>query len=102
MTADEFRQLALCFPGITEVPHFDRRAFRTAKRIMATLVEAGDLAVLMLSPEDQDAFVVLGKGSLYPVPNKWGDRGATYVQLATVEPGLLADALDTAWERANR
>ena len=32
-----------------------------------------------------------------PVPNKWGERGATLVRLAKVTPDILEGALKTAW-----
>ncbi|MFN2458948.1 MAG: hypothetical protein ABR502_12175, partial [Chitinophagaceae bacterium] len=40
MTTEQFRTLALSFPGTIEAPHFDRRAFKGInKRIFATLHE---------------------------------------------------------------
>lgn len=98
MDIPSFRQLALSFPGTTESPHFERTSFRAGKKIFATLAEAEELACLMLSPEDQDVFVAMGKGTVYPVPNKWGEQGATYVRLADVEDALLKDALEAAYQ----
>ncbi len=68
------------------------------KKIFATLAEKDGLACLMLTPEDQDVFVAMGKPAVYPVPNKWGEKGATYVLLADVDDGLLGDALAAAYQ----
>ncbi|MEZ5031254.1 MAG: MmcQ/YjbR family DNA-binding protein [Saprospiraceae bacterium] len=96
-TSPPFASLPSPFPT-TESPHFERTSFRAGKTIFATLAEAEELACLMLSPEYQDVFVAMGKGAVYPVPNKWGEQGATYVRLADVEDALLKDALEAAYQ----
>lgn len=98
MTSDAFRALALGYPEVMEAPHFELASFRIRKKIFATLVEDQGLACLMLTPEDQDVFVAMGRPAVYPVPNKWGEKGATYVQLADVDDGLVADALAAAYQ----
>lgn len=98
MDVDQFRMRALSFPGASESPHFERTSFRVQKKIFATLAEREGLACLMLSPEDQDVFVALGKPAVYPVPNKWGEKGATFVRLADVNEELLVDALTAAYQ----
>lgn len=97
MDVPTFRTLALSLPEAVESPHFERTSFRFRKKIFATLAEKEGLACLMLSPEDQDVFVAMGKGAVYPVPNKWGEQGATYIRLAEVEDALLSDALAAAF-----
>ncbi len=52
MTPARFRKLALAFEGVTEVPHFDRRAFRTARKIFATLGADGRVN-LVVEPVDR-------------------------------------------------
>lgn len=98
MTPKQFYKRALAFPGTEANPHFDRVAFKvTGKRIFATLQEESLTANLMLSPLDQSVFINLGKGSIYPVPNKWGLKGVTTFSLKTVSEELLVDALETAY-----
>ncbi len=79
------------------LPHFDRASFRIQKKIFATLLKEQNLVCLMLTPEDQDVFVTLGKSAVYPVPNKWGKKGATYVDLEMAKDALLKDALLCAY-----
>ena len=99
MTSDQFRQMAMMHAGSTEAPHFDRTSFRVKNKIYATMMEKEHLVCLMLTPEDQDIFVTLGKPAVYPVPNKWGEKGATYVRLHEASPLLLEDALLVAYSK---
>ncbi len=95
-----FRQLALSFPGAVELPHFEKASFRANKKIFATLDEQRQRACLMLSPEVQSVFALCDKLVIYPVPNKWGLNGATFVELKTVRKSMLKDALTEAYNKA--
>lgn len=46
---------------------------------------------------DQAIFSLAGKGSIYPVKNKWGKQGWTIFELEKVDKNLFADALKTAY-----
>jgi hypothetical protein len=99
MTVQQFRKLALSFEGTEENPHFDRAAFKvTGKRIFATLHEKSKTANVMLTPVDQSVFCNFGKGAIYPVPNKWGLKGATTFDLKNISTELMRDALETAYQ----
>lgn len=52
----------------------------------------------MLTPIDQSVFSAFDKSIIYPVPNKWGQKGATYVELKKVRLDLFKDALKQAYE----
>ena len=94
-----FRKLALSFEEAVELPHFDRASFRVSKKIFATLREPASRACLMLSPEDQALFGSFDLNVIYPVPNKWGRKGATYVELKKIRKELLKEALTVAYCR---
>ena len=96
---ETFRQLALSFPGTIELPHFDKASFRVNKKIFATLDIKNRKACVMLTPIDQSVFSTFDKMIIYPVPNKWGTKGATYVELKTVRKGMLKDALTQAYNK---
>lgn len=98
VTPEELRQWSLALPDAVELPHFEKASFRVNKKIFATLDIANNRACLMLLPEDQSVFAVYDKAVIYPVPNKWGLAGATFVELSTVPPDLLKDALTVAYE----
>jgi hypothetical protein len=71
------RELALALPTASEAPYFDRLAFRTPRKIFATLsAAAGDLN-LMFDPELRDLYCEQAPYAFTPVPGVWGRRGAT-------------------------
>ncbi len=77
ISIETFRKLALCYPEATEQPHFEKTSFRVNKKIFATLDIKNMRACLLLSPIDQSVFSTFDKSVIYPVPNKWGLKGAT-------------------------
>lgn len=98
-TADDLRSIAMSLDGTVEAPHFDRVAFKVA-RIYATLAPDRLTANLMLAPDEQQLKCMVAPDVFAPVPNKWGERGATTVTLARASIDELADALAMAWRRA--
>lgn len=89
--------LALSLPETTEEPHFDKIVFKIRKRIYATYDAKEQSVNIKLSEIDQDVFCKLGKGSIYPVANKWGKQGWTSIDLKSVDLTLFKDALITAY-----
>lgn len=89
MTGAQFRKLALSFADTTERPHFDRAAFRTPKRIFATLAADEATANLMLDAESQATLIEARPDAFHAVPGGWGARGATTMILAALS---VADA----------
>ena len=85
------RNLALSLDEVIELPHFDRASFRVNKKIFATLVEKENLAVLMLSLTHQSVFCAYDITKMYPVPNKWGKKGATIVELKKVRKDIFKE-----------
>jgi hypothetical protein len=96
------RQIALSQPEAEEFDHFGRPAFRIKKKtVFATLWSGENLMMVKLSLIDQSVFNSFDPAIFYPVPNKWGLKGATFVELAKVRMDMLEDAIHTAWETAN-
>ena len=98
MTIEQFTEMALSFEGTLSQPHFDRTAFKiTGKKIFATLHEKSETANLVLTPAFQKIFCEMSKG-IYPVANKWGEKGWTTFDLRNVEKGIILEGLASAWE----
>jgi hypothetical protein len=97
VTLEEARNLALSFPEVVELPHFERASFRVNKKIFTTLAEKEKLMMVKLSLVDQSAFCAFDKTVIYPVPGGWGKQGATYIELKKVKKSTLKDALTTAY-----
>ncbi len=99
MTTQQFRDIALSFPGAEENPHFDRAAFKVIKkRIFATMLESSKTVNMKLTTKDQSAFCKLDKKSIYPVPNKWGESGWTTFEIAKAEREVILAALEAAYQ----
>ncbi len=97
MDIPTFRNLALSFPEAVEQPHFEKTSFRVAKKIFATLDVKKELLCVKLSEIDQNVFCLFDKAIMYPVPNKWGLQGYTFVDLKTVADDMLVDVLTTGY-----
>ncbi|MEI9945055.1 MAG: MmcQ/YjbR family DNA-binding protein [Chitinophagaceae bacterium] len=97
VSIEEVVKMALSFPETDEHPHFDRRAFRVKKKIFATLLERDHTLNLMLNLTDQSVFCAFDTTIIYPVPNAWGLKGATTVNLKKVRKTMLKDALTVAY-----
>jgi hypothetical protein len=95
------RQIALSLQDVEEYVHVGRPAFRQkSKRTFATLWPADNRMTLIFSPIDQSVFHSFDSSVFYPIPNKWGLKGATYVELSKVRLDMLQDAITVAWETA--
>jgi predicted DNA-binding protein (MmcQ/YjbR family) len=92
-----FRQLALAFPEVTEAAHFVKISFRVKGKIFATFDARQNRACIRLNEIDQDVFSAVDRTIIYPVENKWGKQGWTFIELAKVRKDLFADALTTAY-----
>lgn len=97
MTIDQFKQLANSFPQTTEQPHFEKISYRVNRKIFATLSEKDHRATLKLSILDQDVFGLFDKTAVYPVPNRWGAQGWTFVEIDKLEGDILYDILKAAY-----
>ena len=93
--------MALSFPGVIALPHFDRASFRVNKKIFATLLEKENLAMVKLPLAEQSVFCEIDRTVIYPVPGGWGRQGATYIELKKIKKLILKDALTIAYKNMN-
>jgi hypothetical protein len=99
MDADDFRRIALSLEGAEEGSHMGAADFRVGGRIFATLAAVRQgYGNLMLTPEQQTAFVAEQPDVFLPVAGGWGRGGATHLRLAAANEDLLTGALRTAWK----
>ena len=93
-----FQKMALSFPHTEQVPHFERVGFKiTGKRMFTTYLEKNNTANIFLTPAEQKLFCKIDKTNIYPVPNKWGEKGATTFELDTVAREVVMEALLSAY-----
>jgi hypothetical protein len=99
MNIHDFRRLALSLAGAEESSHMGHPDFRVGGRIFATLASADKgHGNLMLTPEQQAAFVEELPEVFVPVAGGWGRMGATHIRLAAAKVDVLAGALHAAWK----
>lgn len=97
ITGEAFAQMALSFSGTEQGPHFDRIGFKvTGRRMFATWLAMDNTANIFLTPKEQSVFCRMDK-NIYPVPNKWGEKGATTFDLNKVPRHIVLEALLSAY-----
>jgi hypothetical protein len=97
MNIHDFRRLALSLPDAEESSHMGSPNFRVGGRIFATLAAAKlGYGNIMITPEQQAAFVEELPEVFIPVPGGWGRGGATHVNLAVANEDVVLGALQTA------
>ena len=90
--------MALSFPGTEQVPHFDRKGFKVVgKRMFATYLPADNTANIFLTPAEQAIFCQMDPENIHPVPNKWGEKGATTFILEKAPREFVSEALLSAY-----
>ncbi len=99
MTAADFRRIALDLEGVEEYSHAGLPAFRVGGRKFASLAsQAQGYGNLMLTLEQQSAFVEEAPEIFLPIPGGWGRMGHTHIRLAPASEDVLTGALRTAWK----
>ena len=92
-----FKKIALSFAETNEQPHFEKTSFRVGKKIFATYDSKNNRACNKLSIADQDIFCLYDKSIIFPVHNKWGKQGWTFIHLSKIKKQLFTDALTLAY-----
>ncbi len=103
ITAVKFRKIALAFPHALERPHFDRASFRVdvpRGKTFSTLGPSGKECNVFLTPDEQGMLVGAEPGIFAKLANKWGDKGATSIDLTKCDEATLRSALTLAWHHA--
>ena len=99
MNANDFRRIALSLKGAEEGSHMGSPDFRVGGRIFATLAsQKQGYGNLMLTLEQQAAFVDELPEVFLPIPGGWGRMGMTHIRLAAASEDVLTGALQTAWK----
>lgn len=103
ITGEKFMELALSFPGTTQKPHFERTGFSViGKRMFATYLAKDNTANIFLTPQEQAVFCKMDSKNIYPVPNKWGEKGATTFELKKVPKEFVSEALLSAYNEVKK
>jgi hypothetical protein len=96
-TAADVNRIAMGLEGTISAPHVDRTAFRV-RRIYATLAADGTSMNVDLTPDEQAFKVMMAPEIFSQIPNGWGRRGATTIDLRKISVAELEAVLVQAWE----
>jgi hypothetical protein len=100
---EKLRAEALKLPRAIERPHFDWASFRVDApkgKIFCTLPPHHDFSNVFLTPDEQRMLCEAEPDIFFPVPNKWGEKGATSIRLKTCDTATLRSALAMSWRHA--
>jgi hypothetical protein len=99
ITKEFFQSMVLSLPHTEQVAHFDRAGFKViGKRMFASYLEKDNTSNIFLTPKEQKLFCEMDKKNIYPVPNKWGEKGATTFVLDHVDEAVVMEALTSAYD----
>lgn len=91
--------MVLSFLGTEQTPHFERVGFKVmGKRMFATYLQKDNTATIFLTPAEQAVFCQIDGENIYPVENKWGEKGATTFSLNRVAKEVVMEALLSAYK----
>jgi hypothetical protein len=97
MNIHDFRRIALSLEGAEEMSHMGSPDFRVGGRIFATLAAAKmGYGNIMITPEQQAAFIEELPDIFLPVKGGWGRGGATHIRLDIAPEDVVRGALQTA------
>ena len=99
-TPEEFRRLALSFPGAEEKSHMGHPDFRVGGKIFATLGAPNpQVGMVALLPEQQELAIEADPEAFKPAAGAWGRGGSTLVDLGRVSDAWLERTIRWAWEK---
>lgn len=99
MTRAAFKKLVLSLDGVEERPHMDRTAFRTKRKIFATLGRDARVNLMVHPEERREALLASFPESFFSLGG-WTRLGYVAVDLASVDEHLLRELVQDAWRDA--
>ena len=90
MTPGAFAKLALALAGATQGSHGGHPDFRAGGKVFATMGYPDTTwAMVKLTPEQQEEFVLGDPEAFVPVKGGWGRKGATSVRLRVARTAIV-------------
>jgi hypothetical protein len=99
-SVEDFRRLALAFPGAEEKAHMNHPDFRVGGKIFATLGYPDTAHGMVVLPPEQQALAIEAEPDAFSlIAGAWGRDGATQLRLDAVSAEWLERALEWAWTK---
>lgn len=99
MTPARFRKLVLALEGVTEVPHMNRTAYRTKRKIFATIGDNRRVH-LIVEPEDRREALIESFPKVFFSLGGWSKLGYVAVEISKVDEALFTELVTEAYEGA--
>jgi len=103
ITPANLREAALALPRALERPHVDWASFRVDApkgKIFCTLPPHHEFSNVFLTVDEQRMLCEAEPDIFFPVPSKWGEKGATSIRLKSCDATTLRSALVMSWRHA--
>jgi hypothetical protein len=99
MTPARFRKLVLALEGVEERPHMDRAAFRTTRKIFATLGQDKRVNLKVEPIDKREAMLEAFPDAVHSLGG-WTRLGWVALDLAAIDDELLVELVTEAWRDA--
>lgn len=92
-----FNEILKGLKDVTEKAHFEKTGYSVGRKLFATVDANHTVGCVKLSLESQNELIKIDR-AVYPVPNSWGKKGWTYVDLSKIPESLLTEIIQTAYQ----
>ena len=99
MTPAQFRKLALSLEGVEAVPHMERIAFRTKRKIFATIGDDYRVNLMVEPAERREALFETFPEAFFSLGG-WTRLGYIAVDIAKADPDIFRELLNDAYQAA--
>ncbi len=99
MTPAQFRKLVLSLEGVEAVPHMERTAFRTKRKIFATLGDDKRVNLKVEPAERRDALLESFPDAFFSLGG-WTRLGYIAIDLAKADGAIFRELVSDAYQAA--
>ncbi|MDQ0466939.1 hypothetical protein QO010_004736 [Caulobacter ginsengisoli] len=99
MTQDEFRDIAMSFPGAEEGMSYGRPAFKVNGKFFTRVRHEDDSAVLSDVSFDEREMLMEAEPQTFHFTAHYKDYPAVLARLKTLHPGSLKSFLERRWKK---
>lgn len=100
MTKDEFRDIALSFPGVEEGMSYGQPAFKVNGKFLTRVRKEDDSAVLVEVGFDEREMLMEAEPATFHITPHYKDYPSVLARLETLHPGSLKAFLERRWRKA--
>jgi hypothetical protein len=99
---ENIRSILLSYYEMVESTHFEKISFCYRKKIVAAFDSKKEQLTVKLSLIDQDVFVKSFPNSIQQIPNSWGKKGWTYVDVNSIPIEVFQDICQLSYVEVSK